>query len=623
MQRRVILEEGRDDSKAKELKNIPVKIHPEKIERWEREEKLAGLVGKSTLDKERRKQAADRRLPDRALSPIREIIEIHDGSTGAGMQPRTMWDLADIPGSPKLSRFINFLKIDEEFPIPPPLSLPPREPGFITSEDWIDLHKQPVNDNAESRCGSSTVMRRTSKKRCRSPSPTQLFICKWLLSQIEKPWTPLNELSPFPTKVTTRKTRTGVYIDISPVRARGLRIGEHENRLRKMQQTLLPNSAGVIGEMDTLAGLYFGAGKYEAAESLFHRVAKARQDAFGPSNIRTLKKYLDIITTKQRLGEYSKALTLHQDLHTKIQELCNPYDDLALQSRRVLASTLRLVERYEEAEKLHREILQITLGEFGTKHANTADAMESLGTTMALRNQYAQCEHLLSTALQIASQNTENVDLQSQTSKTSLALCLNGTWRYEEACRLLKDVVKSYILTLGMEHPETLNVIAILSNSLSSSGQLEDSEILLAKNLQRKKTTHGLTHPKTSHAILIFANVMENLGQWTESADLYEQLYRIGRERDEPDHKYTNQARGNLDYCYAMQGLYADQGAFQEKLNSILESKADFSKIFTQRRKYGRMSGARDDDSEELEEIRPEKRRRTLTCTLNFKREQK
>lgn len=222
-QRKLILEELHGDGDGKELKETSLKLNPGKIERWEREERLAGSLGKSAAEKKNRKEkvvsdskvaAADRRLADRALSPLREIIEVSATSPKNGKQPQTIWDMADIPGSPKLSRFIDFLKIDEEFPIPPHLSLPPRDPKFITKDDWCDLVKRPVNDGEELGEEGSGALVRTSKKRQRSPSPAELLICKWLLSQIEKPWTPLNEVYPFPMSFKSRKARNGTYLQV-------------------------------------------------------------------------------------------------------------------------------------------------------------------------------------------------------------------------------------------------------------------------------------------------------------------------------------------------------------------------------------------------------------------------
>jgi tetratricopeptide (TPR) repeat protein len=626
--RKATIEELHDgDGDGKDVKKTPLKLTPGKIERWEREDKLSGSFGKPAVEKGKAaavstSRPTDQRPPDRALSPLREIIEISAGSPEVGKQYRTIWDMADIPGSPNLSRFHSFLKIAEEFELPPPLRRPPRDPGFITSDEWSDVIKRPADDTAEMHDETLSAVVRLSRKRQRSPSPSKLLIYEWLLQQTEKPWTPLNEVSPFPISVKTRKTRSGIHVKVSPMKARELDLIESESRLRKMQRTLLPDNPGLVAEMDRLAFLYIDTGKYALAESLYQRVAMAHQDAFGHCDRRTLAAYLDVIWAKTQHGENDKVISLHQDLNSKIQQLFNPCDDLALRSRFLLADILRVVDRIKEAEKVQREMLQIVLGEFGQRDARTLSAMSSLGHSMRVRNQHAQSEQLQSVVLQILiqdCQDSESFEADVYKTKVYLGVVLEMQGRHAESCRLLKDALSWSTFTWGMEHPLTLEVIANLSISLKQTGQLEDSELLLGRNLRRYEQILGPKHRNTCLSILDFATVLTELGCWVEAADLFEHLYRRYWETWGPHHEYTGWAREKLDKCYEMQGLYDDREAFEEKLENILESKADFSNVFTQRRKYGRISGARDDEFDEVEEIRPEKKRRTMTCTFNLK----
>ncbi|KAG0651284.1 hypothetical protein D0Z07_1582 [Hyphodiscus hymeniophilus] len=626
-QRKVILEELHDEGVVKDSKGLSVKLNPAKIERWEREEKMTGSLGSSTENGKRKaavpgSKAAVQRLADRALSPLREIIEIHAGSPELEEQPRTMWDMANIPGSPKLSSFYAFLKIAEDFPLPTPLSLAPRDPGFITCDDWNDLVRVPPDTTTTSCDESSTAVARSSNNRRRSTSPSELLICQWLV-QIERPWTPLNEVSLFPISLKIRKTRTGTYLKITPAKSVRLEITVREDRIGKMQKIFPPDHQGFVAEMHNLGRLYQRAGKYDLAECMYQRAALARQKSLGTCDEDTINLYLSIIEMKYYFGAVSEALTLCEDLHAKIQKLFNASHRLAFLSRSVLGGILATLERYEEAESLGREALQIALGEFGHKNATTSEAIHNLGYTMGLREKTtAQAEQLLSTALQIATQIARNSGENYQETRSDLGFVLKQQGRYEESCKMFKVAAKWLILNHGMDHPYTMNTIAGLSSSLAKSGQLEEGERLLRQVLSRYTQTLAST-PNMCYLLGELAALTVKLGCWTEAAEIYEQLLRYMSELYGPLHGYTMWARERLDEYYEMQGLYNDRAAFQDKLKSILESKPDFSKILTKRRKYGRISGARDDDSEdEVEEIRPEKRRRNMTCTFNFRAEQ-
>ena len=109
-------------------------------------------------------------------------------------------------------------------------------------------------------------------------------------------------------------------------------------------------------------------------------------------------------------GRYSEAAILHQDLNPRIQAFCNPWDDLALRAKTLLAALQGFLDKDDDAEILQREVLKITLSEFGQRYKKTLQAMRQLGCTMRSRNQYAQSEQLLSTALQIARKVTRDMD---------------------------------------------------------------------------------------------------------------------------------------------------------------------------------------------------------------------
>jgi hypothetical protein len=51
---------------------------------------------------------------------------------------------------------------------------------------------------------------------------------------------------------------------------------ESEKRLWELKQTLEPDSAGFVAEMVDLADIYYGQGRYESAESLYHRVTLSK-----------------------------------------------------------------------------------------------------------------------------------------------------------------------------------------------------------------------------------------------------------------------------------------------------------------------------------------------------------
>jgi hypothetical protein len=66
------------------------------LERWKREEKLSGSLGKVTQKGEAEvvstSKAVDQRPPERALSPLREILEISARPPESSKEFRAIWE---------------------------------------------------------------------------------------------------------------------------------------------------------------------------------------------------------------------------------------------------------------------------------------------------------------------------------------------------------------------------------------------------------------------------------------------------------------------------------------------------------------------------------------------------
>lgn len=90
--------------------------------------------------------------------------------------------------------------------------------------------------------------------------------------------------------------------------------------------------------MNHLASFYFDIRKYNSTELLYRYVARARHNTLGPCRLDTLNTYLDIVGTISYQGRYPHAMSLHQDLNSTIQDLFDPWYELAVQSKSLLAN---------------------------------------------------------------------------------------------------------------------------------------------------------------------------------------------------------------------------------------------------------------------------------------------
>jgi tetratricopeptide (TPR) repeat protein len=506
------------------------------------------------------------------------------------------------------------------------------ERSKILMERRLETHlQQPTQfisaDASEAGGKGSNAVVQSSGRRHKTPTTRSsfsqsYFFFKWLLNEIEKPWTPLNEVYPFPTRRKIRnggkKSLTAKNSSYSP-KALAWRMSESEARLCKMERLFPVDNPGLIAEMEDLANIYFDLGRYRQAESLYCRVAHVNRRTMGDEDPETLRICLQVIKTIRAQTKYLEAKKLHEDLHPKIIRLIDPWDELAVQSRVELAAIQYFRGNYKEAESIEREVLQIALNGFGPRHFITRVAMISLGKILMYRQQHFQTKQLLRAALQIESDLLEGPQ-QLFYIKSELGKVLCNQSRYRESISLLKDAVKWSTRSLEMEHPDTLMHIYRLTRSLRFQGKHLESEQLIRPNFWRTKELMGLTHPTTQGILEGLAYVLMQLGRWEEATIWHEELFRLRLERYGLEHDRTRNARDWLEYCYTMQGLYKDPSSLSAKLESVLSSKAGTIDTKKFARKYDQTKeGEEDEDEEELEEIQPWKKRRLMTCTFKLK----
>lgn len=325
---------------------------------------------------------------------------------------------------------------------------------------------------------------------------SESYFFQWLLCQIEQPWSPLNEIYPFPLP---RKKRGGRTFIASGSYGRSLLKStiRSEGHLQKLNQIFPRDNPEVVAEMERLAGFYYQLGKYGNAESLYRRVALAKLKLLGHDSESTLGSYLDVVEANVYQGRHAHAAILHQDLHETIIQLLGPWIPVAIHSRALSAVIQLSLGNMKDAECLQREVLQIALSRFGQWDAMTCRAKLNLGGILCETRNYAQSEELLRSAIQIQGQISPRMDEVLYQSKLDLGLVLDHQCKHEESSMVMRDSLKWLTGAFGMNHSDTLDGIYRLARSFRHRGKLSESELLIMRNVRRCKKHLGPAHPAT------------------------------------------------------------------------------------------------------------------------------
>ncbi|KAJ5908062.1 hypothetical protein N7495_000744 [Penicillium taxi] len=176
----------------------------------------------------------------------------------------------------------------------------------------------------------------------------------------------------------------------------------------------------------------------------------------------------------------------------------------------------RLEDRWEEAEQLEVQVIEMSKTKLIEDHPDTLTSMANLASTY--RDQ----------------------------------------GRLEEAERLEVQVMETRKTTLGEDHPSTLNSMTNLASTLYSQGRWEEAERLFMQVMETRKTTLGEDFLDTLTSMANLASTYRNQGRWEEAEEMYQRALAGTEKALGPDHTSTLDTVNNLGL------LYSDQGKLKE-----------------------------------------------------------
>lgn len=491
-------------------------------------------------------------------------------------EPQTLWDMANITGSPKLNGLFTALQIDEEIPLLPQTVTPPVSPKDYISKDeiaeiWKEADEEAENDRQVQ--AHATALARTPDRNPFSDSRgsgdyQQLdgYFRQWI-SLVEKMISPLGEISPFATSTRTGRAYSALK-RFDPRKPISIQISDSETRLTKLEAYLPQDNPGVISAAEQLAKLHLEVGTSKRAEALFLRVALAKQRILGTEHPETVSVYLSIVAAMEHAGEHSEAEKLHKKLHARILEIFGPQSELGITSIALMGGVHYHNDRPREAEDHQRQSLQLALNTLGKHHPLIPEILADLGVNLYVnnKNDIGVAERLVREGFEVDCAlhgGPENVPLHHF---GGLAWILPLAGRKDESIQLHRMQVARSWKVEGMDHWATRFNLRRLSKALRFNNDLVTAEPKSKLALLESIQAVGVDHRQTIDCIEEVAMVLLAMGEWREAAVKYEQVYVSRVKTHGVDTAGTRISRDALRECYSMQGLYTEAHQMEERL---------------------------------------------------------
>ena len=186
----------------------------------------------------------------------------------------------------------------------------------------------------------------------------------------------------------------------------------------------------------------------------------------------------------QCMDEYRDALSLEL-LSARLQaERTNGKDTSSTLG--TLASELHTQGKFDEAEPLYREALDVRRATLGARHPGTLVSINNLGLLLKDKGDLAAAEPLYREALEAQRETRGNRHPSTLIFISNLSLLLQDKGDLAAAEPLCREALVVARETLGNRHPHTLTFTGNLRALLQAKGDLAAAEPLLREALEVK-----------------------------------------------------------------------------------------------------------------------------------------
>jgi len=219
-----------------------------------------------------------------------------------------------------------------------------------------------------------------------------------------------------------------------------------------------------------------------------------------------------------------------------------------------LAMLYRLQGHYEEAEPLNLQALELRRSLLGEQHFAVAGSLNNLALLYKSQGRYEKAEPLYLQALELWRSLLGEQHLVMATSLNNLAGLYRSQGRYEAAEPLCLQALELWRSLLGEQHLAVAGGLNNLALLYDSQGRYEKAEPLYLQALELMRSLLRESHPAVADSLNSLAELYRAQGRYEEAEPLYLQALQLRRSLLGESHPAVAMSLNNLAVLYANQG---------------------------------------------------------------------
>ncbi len=308
-------------------------------------------------------------------------------------------------------------------------------------------------------------------------------------------------------------------------------------------------------------------------KTLLDRASRSLDRKFQDQPLTEAALRLTLGRTYSSLLQFDEALRhMQRSIELRAATLGGDHPD-TLTSRFHQALVTRLVEKFDKAETLEKEVLDKRLQVLGPTHEDTLTSQTELATLYYYQGRVDRAIPLLKAVLEQRTRQRAPDDPEILDLKNEMARYYQAQHDYEHAEPLFQDVVKLRVAKQGLDHPETFVSKHDLALTYLAEGKLDLAEPLLVEVLQGILALYGPDHPRTFHSKVFLAMLHREQRKFAQAESEFQEMIRIQTEKLGHDANDTLFTKRNLGLLYQAQGKYEQAGALYDE---VLKKRASY-----------------------------------------------
>jgi tetratricopeptide (TPR) repeat protein len=202
--------------------------------------------------------------------------------------------------------------------------------------------------------------------------------------------------------------------------------------------------------------------------------------------------------------------------------------------------------RYDQAEPLYLQALELSKRLLGEDHPHVATSLNNLAALYYSQGRYDQAEPLYLQALELSKRLLGEDHPHVAQSLNNLALLYYSQGRYDQAEPLYLQALELRKRLLGEDHPQVATSLNNLALLYRSQGRYDQAEPLYLQALELSKRLLGEDHPQVASSLNNLALLYHSQGRYDQAEPLLLQALEILERVLGDDHPNTKACRKNL-----------------------------------------------------------------------------